>query len=111
MKVYYVEFTQSDGATEERGLQPIVASSEAKALEYAKQVLEKESDGGQIIASMKTEYKTYHIEFTLFKEGNSYFLEQSVEAVDIYDAMEIVENYCCDHYGTCEITRVEEIRK
>ena len=42
MKVYYVEFTQSDGTTEERGLQPIVASSEAKALEYAKEVLEKE---------------------------------------------------------------------
>ena len=41
-KVYYVEFTQSDGTTEERGLQPIVASSEAKALEYAKEVLEKE---------------------------------------------------------------------
>ena len=43
MKVYYVEFTQSDGATEEQGLQPIVASSEAKALEYAKEVLEKET--------------------------------------------------------------------
>lgn len=42
MKVYYVEFTQSDGAKEERGLQPIAASSEAKALEYAKEVLEKE---------------------------------------------------------------------
>ena len=42
-KVYYVEFTQSDGTTEERGLQPIVASSEAKALEYAKEVLEKET--------------------------------------------------------------------
>ena len=41
-KVYYVEFTQSDGTTEEHGLQPIVASSEAKALEYAKEVLEKE---------------------------------------------------------------------
>ena len=42
-KVYYVEFTQSDGTTEERGLQPIAASSEAKALEYAKEVLEKET--------------------------------------------------------------------
>lgn len=42
-KVYYVEFTQSDGTTEEHGLQPIVASSEAKALEYAKEVLEKET--------------------------------------------------------------------
>ena len=41
-KVYYVEFTQSDGRTEEHELQPIVASSEAKALEYAKKVLEKE---------------------------------------------------------------------
>ena len=41
-KVYYVEFTQSDGITEEHGLQPIAASSEAKALEYAKEVLEKE---------------------------------------------------------------------
>ena len=41
-KVYYVEFTQSDGTTEEHGLQPIAASSEAKALEYAKEVLEKE---------------------------------------------------------------------
>ena len=43
MEVYYVEFTQFDGTTEERGLQPIVASSEAKALEYAKEVLEKET--------------------------------------------------------------------
>ena len=42
-KVYYVEFTQSDGTAEEHGLQPIVASSEAKALEYAKEVLEKET--------------------------------------------------------------------
>lgn len=41
-KVYYVEFIQSGGTTEERGLQPIVASSEEKALEYAKEVLEKE---------------------------------------------------------------------
>ena len=41
-KVYYVEFIQSNGTTEEHGLQPIVASSEAKALEYAKEVLEKE---------------------------------------------------------------------
>ena len=42
MKVYYVEFTQSDRTKEERRLQPIAASSEAKALEYAKEVLEKE---------------------------------------------------------------------
>ena len=55
--------------------------------------------------------KTYHIEFTLFKEGSNYLLEQTVEAVDIYDAMEIVENYCYDNYGTCEITKVEEIKK
>ena len=41
-KVYYVEFIQSNGTIEEHGLQPIVASSEAKALEYAKEVLEKE---------------------------------------------------------------------
>ena len=41
-KVYYIEFIQSDGTTEEHGLQPIAASSEAKALEYAKEVLEKE---------------------------------------------------------------------
>lgn len=41
-KVYYVEFTQSNGTTEEHRLQPIVAQSEAKALEYAKEVLEKE---------------------------------------------------------------------
>ena len=43
-KVYYVEFTQSDGTTEEHGLQPIVASSEAKALEYAKKVLDEIGD-------------------------------------------------------------------
>ena len=42
-KVYYIEFIQSDGTTEEHGLQPIVASSEAKASEYAKDVLEKET--------------------------------------------------------------------
>ena len=53
--------------------------------------------------------KTYHIEFNSFKEGNNYSLEQTVEAVDIYDAMEIVENYCYDNYGTCEIKKVEEI--
>ena len=41
-KVYYVEFIQSNGTIEEHGLQPIVASSETKALEYAKEVLEKE---------------------------------------------------------------------
>lgn len=55
--------------------------------------------------------KTYHIEFNSFKEGNNYSLEQTVKAVDIYDAIEMVENYCYDNYSTCEITRVEEIRK
>lgn len=55
--------------------------------------------------------KTYHIEFNSFKEGNSYSLEQTVEAVDIYDAMEAADNYYYVNYGTCEITRVEEIRK
>ena len=35
--------------------------------------------------------KTYHIEFNSFREGKNYSLEQTVEAVDIYDAMEIVE--------------------
>ena len=55
--------------------------------------------------------KTYHIEFNSFREGNNYSLERTVEAVDIYNALKIVENYCRDHYGTCEITRVEEIRK
>lgn len=53
--------------------------------------------------------KTYHIEFSSFKEGISYPLEQTVEAVDIYDAMEIVENYCYDNQGTCEIKKVEEV--
>ena len=55
------------------------------------------------------EIKTYHIEFNSFREGNNYSLEQTVEAVDIYDAMEIVENYCYDNYGTCEIKKIEEI--
>ena len=53
--------------------------------------------------------KAYHIEFNLLKEGNNYSLEQTVEAVDIYDAMEIVENYCYDNYGTCEIKKIEEV--
>lgn len=53
--------------------------------------------------------KTYHIEFNSFKEGNNHSLEQTVKAVDIYDAMEIVENYCYDNYGTCEIKKVEEV--
>ena len=53
--------------------------------------------------------KTYHIKFKSFREGSSYSLEQTVEAVDIYDAMEIVENYCYDNYGTCEIKKIEEV--
>ena len=55
------------------------------------------------------EIKTYYIEFNSCKDGVVYSLEQTVEAVDIYDAMEIVENYCYDNYGTCEIKKVEEI--
>ena len=53
--------------------------------------------------------KTYHIEFNSFKEGNNYYLEQTVKAVDISDAMEIVKNYCYDNYATCEIKKIEEI--
>ena len=55
--------------------------------------------------------KTYHIEFNSFREGKNYSLEQTVEAVDIYDAMKIVENYCYDNYGTCEITSVKKADK
>lgn len=58
---------------------------------------------------MKT--KTYYIEFNSCKDGVVYSLEQTVEAVDIYDAMEIVENYCCDNHSTCEITSVRKIDK
>ena len=54
--------------------------------------------------------KTYYIEFNSCKDGVDYSLEQTIEAVDIYDAMEIVENYCYDNYGTCEIKKVEEIK-
>ena len=53
--------------------------------------------------------KVYYVEFDSCKDGVTYSLEQTVEAVDIYDAMEIVENYCCDNYGTCEIKKIEEI--
>ena len=56
MKVYYVEFIISDGTMEEQRLQPIVASSEAKALEYAKEALEKETleiDGTYKILGIK----------------------------------------------------------
>lgn len=52
--------------------------------------------------------KTYYIEFNSFREGVDYSLEQTVEAVDIYNAMKIVENYCCDNHGTCEITGVKK---
>ena len=55
-KVYYVEFIISDCTIEEQRLQPIVASSEAKALEYAKEVLEKEAleiDGTYKILGIK----------------------------------------------------------
>ena len=55
--------------------------------------------------------KVYNIKFNSFKEGNNYSLEQTVEAVDIYDAMKIVENYCYDNYGTCEITSVKKVDK
>ena len=55
--------------------------------------------------------KTYHIEFNSFREGNNYSLEQTVEAVDIYNAIKIVENYCYDNYGTCEIKKIEEVNE
>lgn len=56
MKVYYVEFIICDGTIEEQRLQPIVASSEVKALEYAKEALEKETleiDGTYKILGIK----------------------------------------------------------
>ncbi len=56
MKVYYVEFIISDDTMEEQKLQPIVASSEAKALEYAREALEKETleiDGTYKILGIK----------------------------------------------------------
>lgn len=31
--------------------------------------------------------------------------------VDIYDAIEMVENYCYNNYGTCEIKKIEEINE
>ena len=55
------------------------------------------------------EIKSYHIEFDSYKDGVTCSLEQTVEAVDIYDAMKIVENYCRDNYGTCEITSVKKV--
>lgn len=57
------------------------------------------------------EIKSYYIEFDSYKDGVTYFLEQTVEAVDIYDAMKIIENYCRDNYGTCEITSVKKVDK
>lgn len=53
--------------------------------------------------------KNYYIEFNSCKDGVVYSLDQTVEAVDIYDAMKIVENYCQDNYGTCKIKKIEEI--
>lgn len=53
--------------------------------------------------------KTYYIEFDSYKDGVTYSLEEEVEAADIYDAMEVVENYCCDNHSTCEITSVRKI--
>lgn len=55
--------------------------------------------------------KTYYIEFDSYKDGVVYSLEQTVEAADIYNAMKIIENYCNDNYGTCEITDVKKINK
>ena len=52
--------------------------------------------------------KTYHIEFNSFREGKNYSLEQTVKAIDIYNAIKVVENYCCNNYGTCEINKIEE---
>ena len=57
------------------------------------------------------EIKTYHIEFNSFREGSSYSLEQTVKAVGIDHAIKIVENYCCDNYGTCEIKKIEEVKE
>lgn len=57
------------------------------------------------------EIKSYYIEFDSYKDGVTCSLEQTVEAVDIYDAMKIVENYCRDNYSTCEITSVKKVNK
>ena len=57
------------------------------------------------------EIKSYYIEFDSYKDGVTYSSEQTVEAVDIYDAMKMVENYCRDNYSTCEITSVKKINK
>ena len=37
--------------------------------------------------------------------------EQAIKAVAIYDAIKIIENYCCSHYGTCEIKKIEKINE
>lgn len=42
-KLYYVEFLVSDGVTEEHRFQPVMASSETKALMYVRKNLEKEA--------------------------------------------------------------------
>ena len=55
--------------------------------------------------------KTYHIEFNSSREGNNYSLGQTIKAVNIYNAIKIVENYCCDNYGTCEIKKIEEVNE
>ena len=38
-------------------------------------------------------------------------IEKTVKAIDIYNAMKIVENYCCNNYGTCEINKIEEVNE
>lgn len=53
----------------------------------------------------------YYIEFDSYKDGVNYSLEKEVEAIDIYDAMEVVENYCCDNHSTCEIISVRKTDK
>ena len=61
MKVYYVEFIISDGTIEEQRLQPIVASSEAKALEYAKEVLENpKADYTKHLLSMRPQFGQHY---------------------------------------------------
>ena len=55
--------------------------------------------------------KTYYIEFYSCKDGVVYSLDKTVEAADIYNAMKVVENYCHDNYGTCEITSVKKVNK
>lgn len=42
-------------------------------------------------------------------EKGNFRIIYTVEDVDIYNAMKIVENYCYDNYGTCEIKKIEEV--